>query len=1482
MSLSREEEEAMLLRVQNTIGGPDVDKRLCLLSLDGGGVRGLSTLYILRKIMTKVNAERQKKGQGAVKPCEVFDLIGGTSTGGLITILLGRLEIGVDDCITLYKALMGSVFGQKTHFNRVKLTTGKVQNMFNQEPLKEAVENVLRSKGIPVDQLYDDGQERTSRTFVVARRMESTKAVVIRDYTEPGETNDDKLTIVEAALATSAASTFFPPVEVRGKRYVDGALGTSNPTPLVWQAAQDIWANYDGQILEKVKCFISIGTGKPGFKGIKESAWGFVTGTLKSMVTQTEETETNFAKDHRFLIPFEGEQKYYRFNVESGLENVGLEEHEKVDLIEVATYEYLDTSQQRKFEVDRCSMRVASKKHQIKMECNECIRTLLYPGTESLSEDIKWYRRWDQNIKKPSPGSLKWLWESDTSLGNWIEANSGVFRIRGNGGSGKSVAMKHFFNEYKKRKRGEIVIGFFFNKLGSALEHRFEGLLRILLGRLLRDYPALFNCIYSRYCDMLEFIPQPHERETRHVDWGLGDLEDAMELIFSNNKYEANIVLFVDAINECDDMEQDKLIRMFRSYSESKSIINFKVCFSSTTDIDLEERYAGHLPSLDMQDKTKHDLELYIRACFEEGTSSSRFDESDLGQILSGVLAKAEGCWLWVENAVSLVNKRSSTLGTVKRGLEKLPEEMAALYETFLTSVDDEHAEETNDMLAVVLATAIDNSPYIFIDDFRYILGFCLDAGYTSQASMEGQDDFMKTNAILRCRIQERFGHLLVVQNVDDDDADGNDGKGPSRDRNGRVQLYHSTVKDFLSQRKSTGQSRILPGQDLQRRGLEILTKACLRFVQCKEVVKLMHDLESQGARYFKQVEDSDAVCRRLPLLVFALKSLPLISCEAIQRNTANSDQLKAYWTNRNFETWKSILNTILERNAVEPETTLTALCIKTDCDTFVRHLIEHQGVEPDEFIPQFGSYLCLAVYSGSVKVVKMLLSLDRYVDIDYCSPLGTALTIAAMRGDIDIFDALLEKGANPDVSGGVYQDPLTAAATMLNLDIIRRLWEHPYSSVSLRHSKFRTSQAILAIDRAMRYAYVVKDTEPSNRDRRIVSEVIHILAHDGLEVSVFTPSSVPVLLWGVCVGSTEVMDLMLRDPTMLLFRSPLGQTLLHIVSAAGTLSMVKLIIKKFENVGLSLDVRDGRQGTLLHYAALNDDPAVVQYLLSLTDLDLDPNEKDRYGLTPLHTAFARGAPKTVLLLLDAGARTDKDGPEGLSMLHLAASNFQHPEVLNILADKPVDIKDHWDRTPLHIASQYGSDKSVQWLLDRGLDASTTDAQGRTALHCACQNQCPHSVNIIDLLLQKGLSPSATDAAGSTPLHLAFHDSEHPSPYLCWLAYTTDYWDVFSEAECARKVAQMLAVDNKEEFINIQDDEGNTPLHLACWRGMGAVVRTLLVLPARCDLRDERGCFPYQLIEDSGLREQVEAVITTQSTRLSDLRRLTKQVLQPI
>lgn len=51
-------------------------KDLRLLCLDGGGVRGLSSLIVLQYLMETINPDNPPK------PCEYFDMIGGTSTGG--------------------------------------------------------------------------------------------------------------------------------------------------------------------------------------------------------------------------------------------------------------------------------------------------------------------------------------------------------------------------------------------------------------------------------------------------------------------------------------------------------------------------------------------------------------------------------------------------------------------------------------------------------------------------------------------------------------------------------------------------------------------------------------------------------------------------------------------------------------------------------------------------------------------------------------------------------------------------------------------------------------------------------------------------------------------------------------------------------------------------------------------------------------------------------------------------------------------------------------------------------------------------------------------------------------------------------------------------------------------------------------------------------------------------------------------------------
>jgi len=85
-------------------------ERKYILSLDGGGFRGLSSLIILNHIMRMLVDDPDD--EPIPSPCQIFDLICGTSTGGVIAILLGRLGLDCLTAISIYKELGPRVFGR--------------------------------------------------------------------------------------------------------------------------------------------------------------------------------------------------------------------------------------------------------------------------------------------------------------------------------------------------------------------------------------------------------------------------------------------------------------------------------------------------------------------------------------------------------------------------------------------------------------------------------------------------------------------------------------------------------------------------------------------------------------------------------------------------------------------------------------------------------------------------------------------------------------------------------------------------------------------------------------------------------------------------------------------------------------------------------------------------------------------------------------------------------------------------------------------------------------------------------------------------------------------------------------------------------------------------------------------------------------------------------------------------------------------------
>ncbi|OQD80677.1 hypothetical protein PENANT_c033G02204, partial [Penicillium antarcticum] len=298
--------------------------------------------------MDRLNHAREQTQLLPVKPCEVFDLIGGTSTGGLIAIMLGRLEMDVDQCIDAYSNLAATVFGEKLRSVPINFK-GSITARFDSATLESAIQKVIENSGACKQDLFNDGTARGCRTFVCTADRHTKDIVRLRSYSLSHEPNI-RTTICQAALATSAATTFFEPISIGDRSFADGGLGANNPVDEVEGEASNIWCPETGELKPQVKCFISIGTGNPGKKPFEDNIFKFLGKTVVQIATETENTERRFIA--RWAKHFD-EKRYFRLNVEQGLQEIGLDEYRKKGAIEAATEGYL-THMAQKFRVRDC------------------------------------------------------------------------------------------------------------------------------------------------------------------------------------------------------------------------------------------------------------------------------------------------------------------------------------------------------------------------------------------------------------------------------------------------------------------------------------------------------------------------------------------------------------------------------------------------------------------------------------------------------------------------------------------------------------------------------------------------------------------------------------------------------------------------------------------------------------------------------------------------------------------------------------------------------------------------------------------------------------------------------------------------------------------------------------------------------------------------------------------------------------------------
>jgi Patatin-like phospholipase len=189
------------------------NKPFKILSIDGGGIKGLYSSKIL---------EHLEEGNS----CSIsdhFDLICGTSTGGLITLALS-LKIPAKDISNFYEEYGKVIFPKRSKIGGIIKQTiwhGK----YTDKPLRQALLNIFHEYKIS-----DVHNLLCIPTYSVT---DARPWVFKYDHKEGRLDRDNKASCVDVALATTAAPTYFPLAEIDyydHKQFIDGGVWANNPT----------------------------------------------------------------------------------------------------------------------------------------------------------------------------------------------------------------------------------------------------------------------------------------------------------------------------------------------------------------------------------------------------------------------------------------------------------------------------------------------------------------------------------------------------------------------------------------------------------------------------------------------------------------------------------------------------------------------------------------------------------------------------------------------------------------------------------------------------------------------------------------------------------------------------------------------------------------------------------------------------------------------------------------------------------------------------------------------------------------------------------------------------------------------------------------------------------------------------------------------------------------------------------------------------
>ncbi|KAL1769523.1 ankyrin repeat domain-containing protein 27 [Sigmodon hispidus] len=335
---------------------------------------------------------------------------------------------------------------------------------------------------------------------------------------------------------------------------------------------------------------------------------------------------------------------------------------------------------------------------------------------------------------------------------------------------------------------------------------------------------------------------------------------------------------------------------------------------------------------------------------------------------------------------------------------------------------------------------------------------------------------------------------------------------------------------------------------------------------------------------------------------------------------------------------------------------------------------------------------------------------------------------------------------------------------------------------------------------------------------------------------------------------------------------------------------------------------RDDRGQTPLHVAALCGQATLIDFLVSKGAV---VNATDYHGSTPLHLACQKGFQSVTLLLLHYKASTEVQDNNGNTPLHLACT-YGHEDCVKALVYYDIqacrlDIGNEKGDTALHIAARWGYQGIIETLLQNGAPTEIQNRLKETPLKCALNSKILSIMEAYHLSSERRPRPSesptrSVDSISQDPstssfssISGSFRQEEVKKDYRevekllravadgdlemvrYLLEWTEDDLDDVDEAistvdlefchplcqclKCAPAQKKLARIPASGLGVNVTNQDGSSPLHMAALHGRTDLVTLLLKHGAYLGARNTSQAVPLHLACQQGHFQVVKCLL---------------------